>query len=209
MAEPITVKPETQNPGGGAGDAAAEVVPKAQFDSVVQELKTLRATKSQDGAPTADIDKKIADALRSREKEEALKNKDKAMDSFVARHKEFHPDNDPGGIKKAALDRELKLLNQDGAVSVEEIAHVLEKARILAESGNNPQMVQVRIDPSIPRSNSDPKSQDGSKLTPQEARVLDQLNKLGLSEWTEERFLKLKAKDPSFVERALKGPSSS
>lgn len=184
-------------------DKNGETVSKAQFDAVIAELKDLRGKKVQDGAPTVDVDKKIAEALVTRDREEADKNWAKAQAAFLAKHKEYHPDNDTGGLKKAILDRELALLNRNGLTSVEDLESILEKANVLATSTVNTPVRQVRIDPSIPRPVSQPHGTDQSKLSDKELRVLDILNQLGTSTWTEERFLALKAKDPGFVERTL------
>jgi len=186
-------------------DKQGEMVPKSQLDAVVSELKELRAKSVQAGVPTVDVDKKIAEAIQARDRQEADKNWEKAQVAFIAKHKEYHPDNDTGGLKKSILDRELSLLNRNGLTSVEDLEAILEKANTLAVASSSSPVQSVRIDPSIPRSNPEPKAQDGSKLTPKELRVLEQLQNLGASStpWTEERFLKLKAKDPGFVERAL------
>jgi len=203
MAEPI----EPVVPGNEPGiPADPNVGIKQERDSLVNEIKTLRQEKADlinSGKPTVDVDKKIADALLAREQQEADRNWQKAQDSFVAKHKEFHPDNDAGGLKKAALDRELKFLNRAGLTAVEDLESVLEKARILVTTTVSSPVQPVRVDPSIPRSAPEPHATEGSKLTAKELRVLDQLNSLGASVWTEERFLKLKEKDPGFVERTL------
>lgn len=186
-------------------DKNGETVSKAQFDAIVSELKELRAKKVNDGLPTVDVDKKIADALSVREQEEANKNWTKAQALFLTKHKEYHPDNDTGGLKKAVLDRELSLLNRGGLTSIEDLESILEKANTLAVASTSNSIQRVRIDPSIPRSSSEPDATDPTRLSPKELRVLEQLQNLGASAtpWTEERFLKLKAKDPGFVERAL------
>jgi len=194
VIEPVVV-PETN----GA------VVPKSQLDAVVAELKDLRAKNAQAGVPTVDVDKKIAEAILARDRQEADKNWTKAQATFVAKHKEYHPDNDPQGLKKAVLDRELNLLNRAGLTSVEDLEAILEKANTLVVASVGNPMQQVRIDPSTPRVTVEPHATDQTKLTPKEQRILEQLQNLGASAtpWTEERFLKLKAKDPGFVERAL------
>lgn len=196
MADPIIPDPAVQSGAGAGSDKPTE-----RERQLVEEIKDLRQKLSDEkskGLPTAEVERKIADALRAKEQEEATKNWTKAQESFIAKHKEFHPDNDPGGIKKAALDRELAVLNRNGLTSVDELSNILEKARILATSGKSAEMVPVHLDPSIPRSNPEPRSEDANNLSPAEQRMVAQLG------WTAERFLKLKAKDPRFVERALR-----
>lgn len=175
-----------------------QMVPKTQLDSVVAELKELRQKKVDTGVSTEDVDKKIVEALQAREREDADRNWSKAQELFIAKNKEFHPDNDPGGVKKAALDRELKLLNRNGLTTIEDLTTILDKAKILATSNVASPVVQVRIDPSLPASHPDPKSTDASNLTPKEQRLIEQMG------WTQERYLKLKAKDSSFVEKTLR-----
>lgn len=203
MADPINADPNARNAGGPGGDGSNEMVPKAQLDAAVQELKELRAKKTPEQVAPVDVDSKIAAALQANRQEEADKNWQKAQDGFVAKHKEFHPDNDTGGLKKAALDRELQLLNRNGINSVEDLTVVLEKARVLATANIRPDVTQIRIDPSIPRSHVDPRSEDPNTLTHQETKVLDVLNKLGIKEWTPAMLLAAKAKDPAFFERTL------
>lgn len=198
MADPIKVEGETQNqPIVPVADNNSEMVPKAQLDAVVEELKQLRLKKVQDGASTVDVDKKIADALRSEEQKQTSKNWDKAQEEFFAKNKDFHPENDPGGLKKAALDKELKFLNRDGLTSIEDLIGVLNKARTLATSNHSSNVEPVRIDPSIPRSSPEPRSAPGNDLSPKEQRLIQQMG------WTPERFIKLKLKDPDFVEKTL------
>lgn len=191
------IVPDNQNGNGAPAGKPGEVVSKEQFDNLLAELKDLRTKREGQGESTVDVDKKIADALSAKEKEESGKNWDKALESFLKTHKEFHPDNDPSGIKKAALDRELKVLNRDGLTSVEELTSLLDKARILVTANIAPVVDPVHLDPSLPRNDNAPVGSDVNKLSPKELRVIEQIG------WTPERYLKLKAKDPVFVEKMI------
>lgn len=194
MADPI--KPDPAVEPGGQGGNPTEMVPKSQLDSVVEELKVLR-TKKPDTAPVADVDKKIAEALKAKELEEADKTWERVQKEFVTKHKEFHPDNDPGGVKRALLDKELKFFSREGLTSSEDLTSILERARVLAQAPAQ-QFAPVRIDPSLPRTDPSPRASDTNGLDPKEQRMIAALG------WTPERYLKLKAKDPAFVERALR-----
>lgn len=175
-----------------------QMVPKSQLDAAVSELKEIRQRKVDIGVSTEDVDKKIAEALKLREKEDVDKNWQKAQEGFIAKNKEFHPDNDPGGLKKAALDRELGLLNRNGLTSIDDLTTILEKAKILATANVTSSVVQVHLDPSLPASHPDPRSSDANNLSPKEQRLIEAMG------WTAERFLKLKTKDPVFVENTLR-----
>jgi hypothetical protein len=198
------VIPPTNNAEGVPVETPAETVPKAQLDAVVNELKDLRKKLAVAGVSTDDVDKKIAEALLKKESDDAQKVWTNTYQGFTNKHKEFHPDSDPGGLKKAALDRELNLLNRSGLTTSPEFESILEKARILVMAQHNPQMINVRIDPSIPTSSSEPHARDNSDLSPQELKMIDKLNELGASQWDAERFKKLKARNPGYVEQALK-----
>jgi len=130
------------------------------------------------------------------ELDESHKNWEKAQEEFLKKHKEFLPENDPGGLKKAFFDKELKFLNRDGLTSIDDLTSILERARVLAQATPS-QFAPVRIDPSLPRTDPSPRAVDENNLSPKEQRMVAALG------WTPERFLKLKAKDPGFVERAL------
>lgn len=189
---------------GVPAETPAETVPKAQLDAVVNELKDLRKKLATAGVSTDDVDQKIAEALLKKESDDAQKVWTNTYNGFTNKHKEFHPDNDPAGLKKAALDRELSGLNRGGLTTGQEFESILEKARILVMAQHNPQALNVRIDPSIPTGGGEPHARDNSDLSSQELKMIDKLNGLGASQWDAERFKKLKARNPGYVEQALK-----
>lgn len=168
---------------------------------LVGQIKELRK-KPKETDPTdiegeaVDIEAKVEQVLAKRRESEAEANKTNAIDLFKAKHSAFHPDNDPSGIKFAAILAEFNGFNLSGLYSVEEFMGRLNKAKqlVMPETSKDE---SVNLDPTNPGNDANPRVIKESKLTPQEQAAI---KTVGMSE---ERFLKLKEKDPELVARAL------
>ena len=115
---------------------------------------------------------------------------------YPQRNKEFHPDNDPGGLKWAVLQKEFDGFNTGNLTSETEFQIVLNKAKRLVtqrEEGTVTETLpnDTTIAPTTPKVRVD------SKLSSEEQRVLKQLD------WSEERYLKVKLAQPDFVRTLL------
>ena len=171
-------------------------------ETEIETLKNLlkEATEKNNLAPE---DEKIAAVvtrvLGSKEQERAAANKKSALEAFVNKHKEYHPDNDPGGIKKAALERELANLNPwNTAVEVGELTAVIEKANTYLRGHDTPRQ-DANGNPILtpPNNPTPPKTTPDDELSPREQQLIDR------NGWTKEKYLGLKAKMPDFVDSLL------
>ena len=170
---------------------------KSEGDKVglVDELKELR--KKRESVPVDDVDSKVRTILAEKEKQDATKNKDKALELFQEKNKEFHPDNDATGVKLGLLLSQVPSFNTSGFVSVEDFFKVYQKAKKLLENDKR-EAEGANPDAAEPISSNEPPSTDPNRLTPKEQRLIQSIG------WTPERYLKNKSKDPAFVEQMLK-----
>lgn len=173
---------------------------EAKLNGTVEELKKLR--EKRDPALTPDTDKPqdvtaaVNAALEAQRKKDAEANRDIAIARFQEANKDFHKDNDPGGIKLKAILDEFGTFDNSGLFSVEEFTGRLDKAKRLVVGDTKPGDVeQVRDDPSLQGGGTPPKpkSDTPNKLTAEERQVIKQIG------WTEERFLKAKESNPDYV----------
>lgn len=186
---------------------------EAALNGVVEELKNERKTKqqiaderdaalkagngNQQGAP--DVQAQIDEAFAKREQERISVLREETIKKFKETHKEFHPDNDPGGIKYAAFEQKLSRINTNGLTSSDEFLGAFDDALALLNRGggashqpyNNPNASSSQYTPS-------PKSADANGLSSKEQELIKSKG------WTEERYLKLKKSQPQFVESLLK-----
>lgn len=168
----------------------------------IELLKTqlTAAVQKNDANPE---DKKIEDVIRrvlgNKEQVDADKNRKAAFDQFISEHKEYSPDNDPGGVKKSALEREFGNFNLTGLVETTDFKARIEKAdRLLrgstireTENGNEPNS-------SGPSSTTAIEPENSTKLSPREKEVIER------NGWTEAQYLSLKTKMPGYVESLFK-----
>ena len=100
------------------------------------ELKKKLAERNEGGTPqdlnTDTVTTLATEAARKilseRDEEDSKQNKELALKAFLEKHKEFHPENDEGGLKLSSLERKLSRFNQFGLKSVEDFSSVLEDA---------------------------------------------------------------------------------
>jgi hypothetical protein len=166
-------------------------------ESEIEDLKVLltQAIEKNNSAPTED--EKIANVVRAvlneGKQEDAAKNKKAAFDKFVAEHTEYHPDNDAGGLKLKALEKEFSSFNTTGIVSIDDFVAVVGKAeRLLRDTDTSRQTETITV-PSTPAPSVAPRSTVVDKISPSERAVIER------NGWTEERYLKLKDSNPDLV----------
>lgn len=145
------------------------------------------------------ISKAVENALKAKEALNAKANKKAAFEKFVTENKEFHPENDPTGLKKDALEKKLNQFNTDGLTTIEEFTSVIRDAKTLllgtttidtSKENNNPYS-EPKIPPKIPD------GKNNTDLTPKELKLAQQTGK------TKEQILHLREKYPDFLREIL------
>lgn len=137
--------------------------------------------------------------LEDREKQDIADNLKKAETLFINTHKEFHPDNDAGGIKYAAYKQKFARINLAGLKSVEDFTGAFNEALVLMNPGKStPQRITPPGSTPSNAGASEPVVVENSQLSTKEQQLLSQMG------WTEERYLKIKTSRPAYVESLLK-----
>jgi hypothetical protein len=176
---------------------SARIQAEADKNNAVSELKELRA-KKQVGEENPDAVKlTVEQILATKRKEEAVENQRKALETFIQTNKEFHPDNDTGGVKLDLLKKELSNFRTDNLYSVEDFVGLMTRASRLLTPAQNP---SIKVTPEVAPIGGpgNPNSDGSGKLSTKEKQVIEQLG------WTEERYFKLKESMPGYVESLLK-----
>lgn len=185
---------------------------KQSLGNTVEELKAMRKKnadlaeelrlKSETPAPNENAS--VADIVKKVLTEEKMSNaktvKEKVFEKFITENKEFHPDNDPTGLKREALETKLKRFNTDSVTDPEEYYDVIREAQLLL-TGNDSHSNTSREIPNPYSSSSigrmTPKPIVTDKLTLKERKLVDQ------GSATEEYILKLREKRPSYLAQLL------
>ena len=176
---------------------------KQGLEHVVDELKEERRKRREaeeklnPSKPIDEVSEKVRVALMEDKKKQAELNRVKALEKFQEENKEFHPDNDPGGLKMALLQKELNGLKTDDAVLAEDFLSLLDKAKRLIPTIAPETPVTIVPPASTPITATPPRVRVESKLTPKEQQAAQSVG------WTEEKFLKIKTAQPRFVEQLL------
>lgn len=166
---------------------------------LVDEIKELRKKKGLDenGQPlqvpaTPDaIEEKVKEILQKDRQKEAEANRGKALNKFFEQNKEFHPENDPAGLKFRLIEDELNNFKQDNLYSETDFLTLFNKARNLAMANDEADGgTSLKDDGSTPAGGGagKPRATNQSQLSPAERKLIDQQG------WTEDRYLRLKAK---------------
>lgn len=183
---------------------------KESLANTVDELKELRkknkelSEKKESKIETPIIEdeatklaKAVKAVLNSEKMENAKTEKVKAFERFITENKEFHPDNDPTGLKRQALEEKLKDYNTE-VMSVEKYYDVIGEAQLLLTGDNksNTNRVNNPFSSSI-QSRMTPKPVVVDKLTSKERKLVEN------GSATEEYILKLKEKRPAYLASLL------
>lgn len=192
---------------------------KTDLEGVVNELKTARGDKAgvegerdalkvqitelegklKNGGTGPTVTEAVQQELAKKDKETAQQNAIAAETSFKSKYKEFHPDNDPGGVKFSAIADKLKRFNTDGLVKESDFMSVLEEAYTLINPTRKPEGKPVALyADSRANGGNGPKEADGDKLSYNESIVVQRLG------WDAEKFLKMKQKRPDYVKSLMK-----
>ena len=167
-----------------------------------EELKKLK----EDASSSAKIDSKekeieevVKSIIQKQEEEKAKNNYKKAFERFIAEHKEFHPENDPTGIKREILEKKLSQFNLSGLKEENDFYSIINDAYRLVggESGNNSGSGSQNPYASTPVSENEPPSSGDSDITPEEKKLLERTG------WSKEKLKEWKKKNPQYIESLL------
>lgn len=171
------------------------------INTLKEQLKA--ATDKNNENPEEEKINKAVDARLAREKQQTAEaNRKKALDKFVAENKDYHPDNDTGGLKKQALERELaNLTTWNASVEVDDLVAVIGKANAYLRGVDTSRQNDTTVAPysSTPNSPASPVGDDKDGLSPQEKKLIDR------NGWTKEKYLTLKGKMPDYVANLVEG----
>jgi len=166
---------------------------KKNEEGLVAQIKELRAKvreEKPDDPVTATVKKLF---FEERQKEIAV-NREVALNEFWSRHKEFHPDNDPTGLKRVALESALKRLNTSESFAKEQILSDFEDALKLM---NRETDRGIKVDMSGAASSSniggEPKISSDNRLNVAQEKLRQERG------WTVEKYLEMHSKYPKII----------
>lgn len=195
--------------------------------NLVAEIKELREKKQLTEAEAEDLKKKLEQrevivpdstvltperiaeittntlrtALAEKDAEVAKANREAAMTEFLSKNKEFHPENDEGGLKLSALQRKLSRFNMEGLKTEPEFLSVLEDASRLVGIASKSKPVGTDPNPAAPmgaRGGAQIQDAAGDNLSSKELQIIER--SFG---GDKERYIKIKTKRPDYVASLL------
>ncbi len=205
-----------ENAGGDNNEVKSTEDKKAILDELVRERQkaqtykelweksqekkddTQTESKKQE-APivTDEVAKKVEEVLAQKDLSRAKANKQAALDRFIKENKEFHEDNDIGGLKRQALEAKFNRFNTDGIVEIEDFTTLIKDAhRLLVGTDKQPESVSLNTYSSVVPKSSGDSNKDENKVEFSEGEQL-LIKKTGVSK---ERILKLREKSPGFLQ---------
>lgn len=187
---------------------------KQTITNLVDELKEVRSKKQEaeeaakklleDTSPakedaTLDISAALQAELDRRAQIELARAKVLAEQEFRNSISEFSPDNDPGDIKYNLFKKEMQKFNFDNLSSKEEVAERMQEVYDFVNRKSTKQPSQINQYAGTKQTSGyiAPNS-DSAGLSKTEA---DLINAKG---WSKEKFLKLKSKQPAFIEQLIR-----
>ncbi len=193
---------------------------------LVAEIKELREKKQLTEAEAEDLKKKLEQqkviapdstvltperiaeittntlrtALAEKDAEVAKSNRESAMTTFLSKNKEFHPENDEGGLKLSALQKKLTRFNMSDLKTEGDFLTVLEDASRLVSNIQERKVPGQDPNPAAPlgRGVTPKESEDDKSLSAKEQNIIDRT-----FDGDKERYLKIRAKRPDYVATLL------
>lgn len=146
-----------------------------------------------------DLEQVVKKVLTEEKMANVKSMKDKTFERFIIENKEFHPDNDPTGLKREALQNKLARFNTDLVNDPEEYFEMIKEAQLLLNGNDTRSNTSTVNNPysSTPPSRMIPHKVVEDKLSPKERKLVER------GSATEEQILKLKAKNPSYLASLL------
>ena len=170
-------------------------------EELASKLKELEGAGDNPEPKDTDVLKKVEEMLNRKEQQSREKNKDKAMNKFMAKHPEFSPSNDEASLKKSAFDRKLSMFNIGNLEDEDDFSSVYEDAyRLLGREESVIEDSKEVIN--NPHTHKEPNKDDPMKLSPMEVEYINK-NMGG----NEARYKELKTKNPDAIRRLLASES--
>lgn len=167
---------------------------KATADALAKAQEALNKAEGTPPADSVDPAEAVRKAFEARDLEDAKKARESAEAKFKNSHREFHPDNDPGGLKYAAFERELGGLNLTGLKTEADFEGVFGKAlKLMGKTDKPEEQTLTPYDSDPDNSGGAPRNQNPNTVSAKEKKLYESLG------WTEERYLKQKKSRPEFV----------
>lgn len=173
----------------------------SEKEAEIETLKTALAAaveKNQANPEEQKIMEVVQKVLGNETQKSAERNRDAAFTQFVTENNEYHPDNDTGGLKLAALRREFAGFNTTGLVEREDFLKVIGKAHALLRGTDTPRQTTDNPYSSTPSQPAAPAVSPVTKVSEHEKKVIE------ANGWTEEQYLKLKDKYPDMIEDLIR-----
>lgn len=163
---------------------------RGKKQEVEGERDALKAKLNPDNVPpkaeSTDVDAAVQKYLERESAKTTEETKISAVNRFKNEHKEFDDANDPGGLKYAAFQEKLKMFNISGFKKETEFLEVFENTLTLMKDKKDS---KTRIPYSdAGTGGGSPKETQITNVSSTEQTIIGNLG------WTEERFLKVKAK---------------
>lgn len=159
--------------------------------------KTAIEGKADD--PVVNTRSVVEDILKEERSKQIEMTRNQFEEKFKSSRPEFQAANDPAGIKWDAFKKTLGKLNVSSLSSIEEIEEAYDDAMLLLnKSKQEPKDQKINPYAFTPASKSGAKVEDSSGLDSKEKRLLETT---GMSQ---EKYLKLKASQPAYVESLLR-----
>ena len=191
----------------------------ATLDAVVAELKEIRKERAfykeafesmmkkpeetpapeQKPEPT-EVEKTVLSVLQQQEAARVKAMKQATLERFFTENKEYHPDNDPTGLKRQALVNKLAMFNTDGILTESQFLSVITDANRLAGGSGS----QTKIDKDINPYSVTPTSQSPGGQPTKDSDLSDvEKAMLQRTGYSVEKYRTLKEKNPDFVKQLL------
>jgi len=185
---------------------------KGENANLIDEMKELRTTKNEEiealklakppvdknGEGEGDIQSQITKALQERDSLSLKETKEKTIANFRESQSEFSSDNDPGNLKFATFEKELKKFNLDDLKSEGEIKSRLKEVYDFANREKTSEDNSNNQYASTSREGGTAPAISGAQLSEKERKLIK------IHNFEEERYLKMKEKRPHYVNNLLK-----
>ena len=171
-------------------------------EELASKLEELEGTVDKTEPKDTDVFKKVEELLNKKEQQSREKNRDKAMNKFLAKHPEFSASNDEAGLRKSAFEKKLSMFNTGSLEDEDDFLSIYEDAYRLL--GRDEKVINDSKEViNNPLTHKEPKKDDPMKLSPME---IDYINKhMG---GNEKRYKELKTKNPDAIRRLLASESN-
>lgn len=179
---------------------------EAEKQELTDKLKELQSKEEQLEEVTPDriqsiIDQQLDERLNKQEQKSREESRLAAIERFKSTHKELLDENDEAGLKMSALEKELAQFNTSSAKTVEDFTNFLNKAYTFVKKEEKPsdsKINQFAGDPAEGKREIPSESEEDKELTLEEKKIIDR--SFG---GDKERFLEQKKKRPDYVAQLI------